>query len=218
VLATMLAAALAAAATFPAAGSYRYAASMGGQPIGSWSVNVTNDSGSTRIDEESKASIAGMQLAATASLVLGPDLAPLRYEGHYRTPGQNPNVSVDLTQTSATVVAAFNTAPQQVSLGADTRHFVVIEPGLLAGLFALPSQLDAWKDSAVTWITPTTAQTQPLTTGAPAAARPSGVPAQDALLSIDHPIAVAIWYDPSTLVPDQIAVPSQNALLIRQRP
>ncbi len=37
------------------------------------------------------------------------------------------------------------------------------------------------------------------------------------LLSIDRPLAVTIWYDPATLVPDQIAVPSQNAVLTRER-
>jgi hypothetical protein len=217
-LATLVLAALGAGALFPAPGAYRYTASMGGQSIGSWSVNVASDGGSTTIAEESRASIAGLQLAATASLVLGPDLAPTRYDGHYRTPGQSPSVSVALTPTSATVVGAFTSAPQQVPLGANTHHFVVIEPGLLAGLFALPAQLDSWKDSAVTWVTPTTAQAQSLTTGSQTTARPAGVPAHDVLLSIDHPIAVTIWYDPSTHVPDEISVPSQNAVLTRQRP
>jgi hypothetical protein len=216
-LATLVLAALGAAAVFPAPGAYRYTASMAGQSVGSWSVTVTNGGDSTTIAEESRASIGGLQLAATASLVLGPDLAPTRYDGHYRTPGQNPNVSVVLTPSAATVVGAFNTEPQQVPLGSNTRHFVVIEPGLLAGLFALPAQLRSWKDPAVTWITPTTAQAQSLTVGAQTSARPADVPSQDALLSIDRPIAVTIWYDPSTLVPDEIVVPSQNAVLTRQR-
>lgn len=215
-VAAMVLAAL--AAVFPAPGTYRYAASMSGQPIGSWSVSVANGDGSTTVNENSTASIAGMQLAATASLVLGPDLAPTNYAGHYTTPGQSPSVSVALTPTSATVVGAFNTEPQRVALGPNTHHFVVIEPGLLAGLFVLPAQLSSWKDSSVTWITPTSGETQALTTAAVGApARPAGVPAQDALLSIDHPIAVTIWYDPATLVPDEILVPSQSAVLTRER-
>jgi hypothetical protein len=159
-----------------------------------------------------------MQVSATASLVLGPDLAPTRYNGSYRTPTQNPNVSVELTSNSATVVGALNATPAQITLTTNTQHFVVIEPGLLAGLFALPAQLGAWKDSSVTWITPATAQAQALTPNAAlSAARPADVPSQDAVLSIEHPIAVTIWYDPVTLAPEQIVVPSQSAVLKRVR-
>jgi len=204
-------------ASFPPNGTYRYTASMAGVPIGSWSVTVSNGNGSTEIDENSSATLAGMQLSATGALVLGPDLAPTRYDGHYRTPSQNPNVSVALTPTSATAVGALNSEPQQIALGPNTRHFVVVEAGLLAGIFALPAQLNAWKETSVTWITPATAQAQPLTISSAPAARPSGIPSQDQSLSVNQPIQLAIWYDPATLVPDQIVVPSQGAVLIRQR-
>ncbi len=49
------------------------------------------------------------------------------------------------------------------------------------------------------------------------APRPADVPAQEAVLSIERPIAVTIWYDPATFVPDEISVPSQNAVLTRVR-
>jgi hypothetical protein len=159
-----------------------------------------------------------MQLAATASLVLGTDLAPISYVGSYHAPGQNPTVNVTLTATSATVSGSLTSQPQQLALIPNTRHFVVIEPGLLCGLFVLPAQLAAWNDTTVTWITPTSAQVQALTVSSSSAtARPAGVPAQDAVLSIERPIAVTIWYDPATRVPDQVAVPSQAAILTRER-
>ena len=203
---------------FPASGTYRYTASMSGQPIGSWSVTVATGTNQTTIDENSNASVMGIQLNATASLVLGPDLAPLRYGGQYRTSTQAPSVSVALTPNSATAVGAMTSQPQQLTLAANTQRFVVIEPGLLAGLFALPAQMAAWKDPTVTWITPATAQAQPLSAStSSSSARPAGLPAQEAVLSIDHPIAVTIWYDPATLVPDEISVPSQNAVLTRVR-
>src|SRR5271165_4276794 len=105
----MLAVILAAAtATFPAPGTYAYAASVAGQPVGQWSVTVKNGDASTEIDENSAATVAGMQLSAQAALVLGSDLSPQRYDGHYQTPGQSPNVSVSLGPTSATVVGAFS--------------------------------------------------------------------------------------------------------------
>jgi hypothetical protein len=216
-LAVMLAAAVG-SALFPAPGTYRYTASMSGQPIGALSVSVSADAAQTTIDESSSAQVLGMQLAATATLVLGPDLSPLRYDGHYRTPNQTPSVSVALAPTSATVVGAMSSQPRQLTLAANTQHFVVIEPGLLAGLFALPAQMAAWKASTVTWITPATTQAQALTTSATSASpRPANLPAQDAVLSIAQPVAVNIWYDPATLVPDEISIPSQNAILIRVR-
>ena len=216
-LSAMLLAALS-GSLFPAPGTYRYTASMSGQPVGSWSVSVAQDSAQTTIAESSNANVMGMQLAATASLVLGPDLAPLRYGGQYRTPTQTPSVSVTLTPSSATVVGVLTPAPQQLALAANTQRFVVIEPGLLAGLFALPAQMAAWKDPTVTWITPATAQAQPLTASPSSSqARPAGLSAQEGVLSIDRPIAITIWYDSGTLVPDEISVPSQNAVLTRVR-
>ncbi len=216
-LATMLLAALASAA-FPAAGTYRYAASMNGETIGSWSVSVSRDQNRTQVAERSTASIFGMQLSATASLVLAPDLAPTSYTGDYHTPRQNPHVTVTVTGSTATVVGAFSSQPQQVALAANTRHFVVVEPGLLAGLFALPAQLGAWQERAVTGITPTTAQAEVVTIGtAPTGPLPSGVPPADVALAVEQPVRVTIWYDPATLVPDQISVPSQNAVLTRIR-
>ncbi|HZV77328.1 MAG TPA: hypothetical protein VFF63_06205 [Candidatus Babeliales bacterium] len=217
VLATIVLAA-ATAAAFPAAGMYRYAASLNGQPVGTWTVSVKPAGAGTEIDETSAAMIAGMQLAATASLVLGPDLAPIKYIGSYHTPEVSPGVSVTLTASSATIVSALSSQTQQRSLAANTRHFVVIEPGLLAGLFVLPAQLASWKDSAMTWITPTTGQAATLSPSANASlARPTDVPAADALLFIASPLVLTLWYDPATLVPDEIAVPSQNAVLTRER-
>jgi hypothetical protein len=217
-LPAILLAAAAAGAVFPAPGTYRYSASLGAQRIGEWTASVKSSGENTEIDESSSASFAGMQLGARASLVLGPDLAPTKYGGSYRISGQNASVSVTLTPASAAIVGAQASQPQQVTLAASTRHFVVIEPGLLAGLFALPAQLAAWKETAVTWITPATAQAQLLTIGAAAdSVRPPGVPPLDVVISTASPIAATIWYDPATLVPDQVIVPSQNAVLTRER-
>lgn len=215
----MLLAALASGAIFPAPGVYRYRASLAAQPVGEWAVSVKQAANDTEIDENSSATVMGMQLAATASLVLDPNLAPLKYDGNYTLSNQAHRVSATLTNGSAAVLSVTATAPQQLALVAPTRHFIVVEQGLLAGLFVLPAQLAAWKETAVTWISPATAQSQLLTV-APAAATarpPNGVPPNDLLLSIDRPLAVTIWYDPATLVPDQIAVPSQNAVLTRER-
>jgi hypothetical protein len=218
-ISALLLAAAASGVGFPAPGSYRYSASMGAQRIGEWTVSVKAQNADTEIEENSSASVAGMQLTATASLVLGADLAPLSYSGNYRTPMQSPSPAVTLTATSATVTGAVtSSAPRQLSLAANTHHFVVVEPGLLAGLFALPAQLAAWKETSVTWITPATGEAQELAVNPSSTQQtPSGVPSSDAVLSIVRPLVVTIWYDPTTLVPDEIAVPSQSAVLTRDK-
>lgn len=217
-LPAMLLAAVAASAAFPAPGTYRYAASLGGQRIGEWSVSVKPSDGGTEIDENSSASFSGMQLAATASLVLGPDLAPTRYEGSYRMAGQSPTVSVTLTPSSATTAGGISGSKRTLALAPNTHHFVVIEPALLAGLFALPAQLRAWGDAAVTWIAPIAGQEQTIGTDAASPApRPTAAPVQDIGLSMQGQIPLTIWYDPVTLVPDVVVVPSQNAILTRER-
>lgn len=216
-IAMMLLAAVTGTMTFPPAGTYRYSASLAAQPIGRWSVTVKQGGSDRQIDETSSATVMGMQLGATASLLLGSDLTPSKYDGSYTISGQNRHVSATLTSTTASVVTAM-AGQQQLAMLPATRHFVVVEQGLLAGLFALPAQLAAWKESSVTWISPATGQAQLLTIApAPPSGPPAGVPASDASISIDRPLSVTIWYDPATYVPDEISVPSQNAVLTRDR-
>jgi hypothetical protein len=203
---------------FPASGAYNYTASMSGQPIGQWNVTVKSNDSATEIDENSWASVMGMTLSAKATLALGPDLSPTRYTGNYLAAGQNVGVTVALTAASATIAGTQSGAARTVGLGADTHHFVVIEPGLLAGLFALPAQLASWNESTVTWLSPVTGAAQPLMKDSAAPpARPAGVPAQDVELSLTGQIPVTMWYDPVTFVPDRIEVPSQHTILTRVR-
>jgi len=213
----MLAAATAAPAFAPP-GTYRYSAALNGQSIGTWTASVKPGDGGPEIDENSNATFAGMQMAATAALVLGPDLAPTRYSGSYQVTGQTQTVSAALTATSAAIIGGFGGASHTLALAPATRHFVVIEPALLAGLFALPAQLQAWGDASVTWVAPVTGQAQTISKNPDPPARPAGIPAQDGEISMQGQIPFTIWYDPATLVPDEIIVPSQNAVLTRQRP
>jgi hypothetical protein len=209
---------VAATAPFPASGAYNYTASMSGQPLGQWNVTVKRNDSATEIDENSWASVMGMMLSAKATLALGSDLSPASYTGNYLAGGQNVGVTVALTAASATITGTQSNAARTVALGTGTHHFVVIEPGLLAGLFALPAQLAAWNESTVTWLSPVAGAAQPLMKD-PAApsARPAGVPAQDVELSLTGQIPVTMWYDAVTFVPDRIEVPSQHTILTRLR-
>ena len=212
---------LAAVATGPAfapPGTYRYSASLHGTGTGSWSLTVQLAGGDTEIDEDSTASVAGMQLAGTAALVLGPDLSPVRYTATYHATGQVQTVNVVLTPASATMSGGAGGATRTLALEPKTQHFAVIDAGLLAGLFVLPAQLAAWRDASVTWLSPVTSEEQTISVAQGAAApRPSGVPDQDAVLAMQGSVPFTIWYDPQTFVPDAVSVPSLNALVTRLR-
>jgi hypothetical protein len=173
----MTLAALAAGTPFLAPGTYEYTASLSGQPAATSKLTVAHNGGATDIDEDSSGSLGGMKLSGKATLVLGADLAPTQYNGNYESPAQKATVTVALTPTSATIMgSAVNGGPQALALSANTRHFVVIEPGLMAGLFALPAQVETWKDAAVTAIAPVTGRAQTLATNTAAtSARPSDV-------------------------------------------
>jgi hypothetical protein len=209
---------VAATVAFPVSGAYNYTASMNGQPIGQWNVTVKRNDSATEIDENSWASIMGMTLSAKATLALGSDLSPTSYTGNYLAGGQNVGVTVSLTAASATITGTQSESSRTVALGAGTHHFVVIEPGLLAGLFVLPAQLASWNESTGTWLSPVTGAAQPLMKDSAAPpARPAGVPAQDVELSLTGQIPVTMWYDPVTFIPDRIEVPSQHTILTRVR-
>lgn len=201
------------------AGSYRYTATLNGTSAGSSTLTVKADGSTTQIDERASGAAAGLQFSGSCSLVLGADLAPTQYDGKYSVAGQQADVNVSLTPTTATVNnSAASTRVQTYALDPNAKHFVVIEPGLLAGLFALPAQMQAWNDAAVTAIAPAMGRQEPLqASAATTATRPSGVPAADVALNVVGPYAVIVWYDPSTLVPDEILVPSQNATVTRVR-
>jgi hypothetical protein len=218
-LMTLTLAALAAGTPFLAPGTYQYTALLNGQPAATSKITVVRAGDATDIDEDSAGLLAGMHLSGKATLVLGADLAPTQYNGNYESASQKATVTVALTPTSATIAgSAAVGGGQPLALSANTRHFVVIEPGLLAGLFALPAQLESWKDAAVTAIAPMSGRAEALATDpASAPARPNDVPAQDAVLSFGGRFPFTIWYDPTTFVPDEVIVPIQHVVITRAR-
>lgn len=217
----VLASAVAAAAGSPAlsAGTYRYSATYGGTPVGTSSITVAPDGSATKLDETASGQMSGLQFSGTATLTLGQDLAPVRYDGNYEISGQKATATASVNGSSATTAATMTGgAPQSFALGS-AAHFVVIEPGLMVGLFALPAQMQAWNDAPALAVAPSYGRSEPIAPAAPATppARPANVPAADAVLSLGGHVPVTIWYDPATLVPDEVIVPSQDVTIDRMR-
>jgi hypothetical protein len=215
-----LAAALAAAVPAVPSGSFAYTATYQGTPSGKSSLTVsrTGDQ-TTTISERAEGNVNGLDIAGTATLTVGADLVPTVYDGSYESGALKTVVTVSVTPSAATIVGT-NSNGQAITfpLSNGAQHFVVIEPGLMAGLFALPAQMQAWNGAPILAIAPSAARAQPfaLDPGAKPQ-RPGGVPAADAALSFGGPLAFTIWYDPATLVPDEVVVPSQDAIVTRVR-
>ena len=202
------------------AGTFRYAGALAGASVGTTTLTVTPGDGSTQIAEVASGSAGGLAFSGTASLLLGADLAPTQYDGAYTIAGRQTKVSLALTPTTATLRGAgAGDQAQTFPLDPHAKHFVVIEPGLMAGLFALPAQMRAWDGTPVTGIAPVFGRVESLAPELSAAppARPNGVPASDQELSVGASVPFVVWYDPTTLIPDQIAVPSQNLTATRVR-
>jgi hypothetical protein len=197
-----------------AAGTYTYSAAVGGKVAGT-SVLTVKAGPPIEIDEQASGGSGAQASTAKATLTLGADLAPISYTGDYNTAGTPVSVSATLTPTTATV------GKQTYPLTGSTKHFVVAELGLTAGLFALPAQMQAWNNAAALVVAPAMvgmAGTIPIVPDSTlAGSRPSTVPAQDLALSIGGQFPFTIWYDPATYVPDEIDVPSQNVVVSRVR-
>lgn len=218
-LATILLAALSGAVPTLTPGTYTYAATYQGTQSGTSTLTVRRDGDTTTIQENANGAINDVQVAGTVTLTLGADLIPKVYDGSYDSGAAHSVITVTVASTVATVTGTTTYGmPLTFPLKPPARHLVVIEPGLMSGLFALPAQMQAWQYDPILAIAPSVAKSENFeldTTAKPA--RPDGVPAQDTQISFGGPLAFTIWYDPATYVPDAVVVPSQNAVITRVR-
>ncbi|HTX59512.1 MAG TPA: hypothetical protein VMH02_07500 [Verrucomicrobiae bacterium] len=196
-----------------ASGTYDYTATFNGKSVGSATIVVKDGAGTpTEIDEQSSGTMNGQSATAKDTLLLGGDLAPTAYSGDYDVAGTPSQVSVKLTPTTATV------GDQSFGLSDGAKHFVVLEPGLLAGVIALPAQMQAWNDPSVMAVIPGFGIAAPIATDASLTGpRPANLPASDVAISFAGEQPFTIWYDPATLVPDELQVSGQALVVTRVR-
>ena len=207
------------AARFPAAGTYNYTATVAGKNAGQMALTVSSSAtGGLTLAENASGSFSGTPATAKSTMLLAPDLSLTGYSANYVVGARNMQANIAFKGTTAIVTGAAGDT-QTMTLAADANHFCVIDPGLLSGFFAAPAQMSAWNDKPVIAIVPAFGQSVPLTVGSTTApaTRPANVPASDAYLSLAEPVTVGLWYDPSSLVVDEIDVPSQNATITRTR-
>jgi len=213
-LSLILAAALSASA--PSDGTYTYVASMNGTQVEKTTVTVKHDpSGKIVLSESASGNFNGRSGSISDALTLDDSLAPVEYSA-LASIADSRSMKAALAFTGAQAIQSGDVS-KTYDLVADAKHFIVLDFGPFSGYFVLPAQMQAWKDAPAIAIVPMYGQGVPIVVDKTVVAqRPKSVPATDAHLSVSTPVAFTIWYDPKTLLVDELDVPSQDVSVTRQ--
>lgn len=203
----------------PPDGTYAYTLEQAGQKFGTSSVTVKHDAVDVSVHEiESRASLTSsytsdetvdpVALAPTSYSVTFPINAQVVVTGHLAFGPGGSSLTVDGTSGST-----------DLRLQQGTTRQIVLDGSLISGFLLLPSQAKAQSLSSFTVVSAMATQSslaQIDTSAGPA--RPSDVPAQDTSLAVTGSVNFVEWYDPQTMVVDEIDVPGQQVVITRTRP
>lgn len=152
------------------------------------------------------------------SLTLAPTLFPIAYTGTYRDRllDQKSTVTIAFADRSATMTMDKNS--QSFPLGGSSKTFAVFDSGLFSGYFALPAQLRAIGAGDLTLLVPAQMNLQHIQyIEGDHPSRPADVPASDQSASFAGDLVFVEWYDPATLIPDEVILPGENITVRRKR-
>jgi hypothetical protein len=214
ILATIATAAPAAPA--PADGTYTYVTTMNGAQIEKTAVTVKHDAaGNIVLSENGSGNMNGRSGSIADTLTLDQTLAPVGYSALASiADSRSMQSAVSFKGPEAKQSGDVN---KTYDLAADAKHFVVLDFGPFTGYFALPAQMQAWNDPPVIAIVPIYAQGVPIVLDKTLAPdHPKTVPATDMQISVKNPVQFTVWYDPKTLVVDELDVPAEDLRVARQ--
>jgi len=215
-LALVFVLAAAAAPPAPADGVYTYTVNVGGAQAGKTTIRLTHAPAGIQLTESASANFNGADFAANATMRLDANLAPTSYTAVYNAPAKTVHAALAVNGNSASETS--DTGNTTFPLAANTKNYAVLDGTLFAGFFMLPAQLRAWNAQAVTAVSPMFGRAPALAIDAALKPdRPKDVPAADSAISVSDPVAFTLWYDPSTLVVDELVVPDQDATYARVR-
>lgn len=194
----------------PPAGTYHYVTTMNGEKIASSAITVTRDTaGQIVLSETGSGTMNGQPGSIQDTLTLDPTLAPSGYQALASladSKGMKAALTFDGDQAKQT-----GDVTKTYSLAPDAKHFVLTDFGPFTGYFALPAQMQAWSNAPVVAIVPLYAHEIPIAVDPSLQPdRPANVPAADRQISVRKPIQLTIWYDPSTLLVDEMDVPAEG--------
>lgn len=212
-LSLMLAAAVSAAT--PAVGTYTYVTSLNGAQIEKTNVTVSRDqAGNIVLSEKGSGFLNGQSGSVTDTLTLDQALAPLNYSA-VASIADSRHMESTLNFTNEQALQSGDVS-KTYSLAPDAKHFVVLDFGPVTGYFAFPAQMQAWNDTPVMAIVPLYAQGVPIAVDKSLKPdRPQGVPARDVAVSVNAPVQFTVWYDPKTLVADEMEAPAEGLVITR---
>lgn len=213
-LSLILAAAL--SVQVPADGTYTYVMSMNGAQIGTSALTVKHDAlGGLVLTEKESGNMNGRSGSIGDTLTLDSALSPVRYLADASI-ADSRNMRTTLTFKGDQALQSGDVT-KTYSLSADARHFVIFDFGPFTGYFAFPAQMQAWNDEPAVAIVPMYAQGMPISVDKTLpVSRPPTVPAADVQVSVATPVQLTLWYDPKTLVVDELDVPSEGVVVTRK--
>ena len=202
-------------AAAPPDGTYAYAETSNGRPAGTTSVVIKRNAGVVTATEFGKLSAMGQSIRAETALALDVSLAPTSYKATYTVGPRVIHAAIAFSNGTASETSDNGNTSYGLTGGA--KSFAILDGGFMAGTMFVPAQMLARENLPMIGLIPSFGLGIPL---APDAAmkpdRPATVPAGDASLTFGGHAVISIWYDPKTLVVDEVDVPSQNATVIRQ--
>lgn len=199
----------------PADGTYTYVSKMNGATVGKTSITVAHAPTGVVLTEKGGGSYNGESGTLEDTLDLDSTLAPMSYTAS-ATFGDRPvKAAVTFKGSSATQSGDID---KTYDLAANAKHFVVLDIGPFSGWFALPAQMVAWNNAPALAIAPAFGHGFPLVAAAqPATSRPSGVPAADVSIGVTDPVPFTMWYNPQSLLVDELDIPMQGVIVTRQQ-
>jgi hypothetical protein len=199
----------------PADGTYTYVSSVNGATVGKTSITVTHASNGLVLAEKGAGSYNGESGTIEDTLSLDSTLAPSSYNASANFGDRPMKAALTFNGSSATQTGDIGT--KTYDLVADAKHFVVLDIGPFSGWFALPAQMTAWNNAPALAIAPAFGHGFPLVASNQAATvRPKSVPAADDSIAVTQPVPFTVWYDPKTLLVDEVEIPTQGVVVTRQ--
>lgn len=194
----------------PPEGTYHYVTTMNGETVVSSAITVSRDAaGQIVLNETGSGTMNGQPGSLQDTLTLDATLAPSGYQALASladSKGMKAALTFDGDQAQQT-----GDVTKTYSLAPDAKHFVLTDFGPFSGYFALPAQMHAWSNAPVVAIVPMYAHEIPISVDPSLQPqRPASVPAADRQISVRKPIQLTIWYDPVTLLVDEMDVPAEG--------
>ena len=199
----------------PPDGTYTYTSTMNGAQIGKTAITVKRSAQTIVLTEAGSGSMNGENGSVQDTLTVDAQLAPSTYTADASlADSRNMRSSVAFSPTQAQQTGDVT---KTYPLAGASKHFVLMDVGPFSGFFMIPAQMHAWNGAAVTAIVPNFAHSITLAPdGALPPARPANVPKNDKAYSFDSMVQLTVWYDPATLVVDEVDVPAQGLVVVRQ--